>query len=325
MRKIAIALCLILCLLTSACGADYAATAGKWKVSEGEINFYLSSIKSQMNGTELASDEDWQTQEIEGMRAIDFAKERALETAANNVAYVEIAEYLGIELTSEDESSISNVKKSLISQYGGESGYKAFLKAQNIDDSFIDMLCNSMIYSEKLADIAVEQSPITDEEREAAFEKLSADGNYKAKHILILTVDPDTMQPLTEEEQQQAETKADELYQRVLSGEDFDALMNEYSQDPGLAANPDGYVFSTGEMLEEFESCVDSLEINGIGFAQSDFGYHIIKRLSLGRSDLEEKITAQVRSDKLSAAMAEWKEAVGFTITKNDSVFDAIS
>lgn len=320
MRKIAIAFCLLISLVTCACGASFAATAGKWKISEGELNFYLSSIKSQMSGTELASDEDWQTQEIEGMRAIDFAKERALETAANNVAYVEIADYLGIELTSDDLDAIKNVKDSLIKQYGGDNGYKEFLKQQNIDDSFIDMLCKSMICSEKLGDLAVEQSPVTDAEREAAFEN-----NYKAKHILILTVDENTMQPLSDEEQQQAKATADELYQRVLSGEDFDTLMNEYSQDPGLAANPDGYVFSAGDMVAEFESCVEGLQVGQIGFVRSDFGYHIIKRLALDMSEVEDKITAQVRSQKLGDAMEGWKSEAGFTVVKNNSVFDSIS
>lgn len=325
MKKIMVGLCLVLSLLITACGADYAAKAGEYKISEGELQFYLSSIKSQMSGTELASDEDWQTQEIEGVRAIDFAKERALEAAANNIAYVEVADFLGIKLNKEDEDKISATKSNLINQYGGEQGYKQFLKVKNVDDKFIDMLCRSMICSELLAERALSDNPITEQEKTAAFEKMTASGNYKAKHILRFTIDPTTRQPLSEEEQDAAKRLTDELYARILAGEDFDALMNEFSQDTGLAENPDGYVFGDGEMVAEFENGVKGLKENEVCVVKSDFGYHIIKRLPLEMSDLADKITSQLKTERLNSAMDTWKSEAGFSVVKNDSVFDAIS
>lgn len=325
MKKLLIVLSIISSLLLSSCGANYAARAGDWEITAGEINFYLSSIKSQMSGTELASDEDWQTQEIEGMKAIDFAKERALEAAAENVAYVEIADFLDVELTDAEEQQVDTIKNSLVSQYGGASGYRSFLKSQKIDDDFIEMLCESMIFSEKLTELAIKNKPITEEEKTAEAEALASSGNYKAKHILIATIDTQTRQPLPDDKKAEAKKKADELYARVLAGEDFDTLMNEYSEDPGLATSPDGYVFSSGEMVPEFENCVVSLEFNELGFVESDFGYHIIKRLPLEKTDLADKVESSIKSKKLSDAMAEWKTQAGFVVTKNDSVFADIS
>lgn len=324
MKKIAAIMCLIISLMLSACGENYAATAGGHKISVGELNFYLTSIKNQMSGTELASDDDWQNQEIEGMKAMDFAKERALETAGDNIAYVEISDYLKLELTDDDKANIKSIKNNLIKQYGGDTGYKKFLKSQDINESFIDMLCKSMICSEKLADIAVSENPITDEERSEEFNRLSEEGNYKAKHILILSVNPDNMQPLPQDEQDEAKSTAQQILARVQNGEDFDALMNEYSQDPGLAQNPDGYVFSDGQMDENFENCTKGLAIGEIGFTESAYGYHIIKRLPLEQSDLESAITSSLRAKKLSDAMEKWKEEDGFTIVKNTAVFDSV-
>lgn len=60
MKKLLIVLSIISSLLLSSCGANYAARAGDWEITAGEINFYLSSIKSQRAAPELASDEDWQ-------------------------------------------------------------------------------------------------------------------------------------------------------------------------------------------------------------------------------------------------------------------------
>lgn len=324
MKKIA-QITAVLMLLCSCGAGKYAAKAGDVKISAGEINFYLNSIKSQMSGTELSDEEDWQTQEIEGMKAIDFAKQKALDTAVENVSYVEIAEYLKLELTEEEKQRIELIKSSLEGQYGSRSAYKSFLKQQNITDDFIDMLCESMIYSEKLSALALEQNPITEEKKQKKFDEMQSGDCYKAKHILFLTTNPDTNMPLGEAEAAEAEQKFNDVYARALAGEDFDSLMNEYSEDPGLSSNPDGYIFSSGEMVSEFENCTASLKVGEIGYCKSSYGYHIIKRLPLVYEEVaNDKIESELTEEILRNAMEEWKEEAGFAVEKNDAVFDGI-
>ena len=69
-----------LIFIISACGnsSEYAAKVGKSKILASELQFYLESVKSEMEGTELSSEEDWQEKEIEGRKAIDLAKELSL-------------------------------------------------------------------------------------------------------------------------------------------------------------------------------------------------------------------------------------------------------
>ena len=325
MKKILFAVCIVVIMLLTGCSEKYVASVGDKKISESEFSFYLNSIKSQMSGTELQSEEDWKRQEIEGMKAIDFAKERALEAAAVNVAYIEIAKALDIELTDEDEEYIKSTKKSIVSSRGGENGYKEYLKENAITDDFIEMLCESMIYSTKLAEKAITESPVTDEEKAEIFSELSVYGNYKAKHILFSVVDGETMQPLDDETVKNAKNKAEEVLGRVKKGEDFDALMHEYSEDPGLATSPDGYVFSSGEMVPEFESCVAGLEFNSVGFTESQFGYHIIKRLPLDITDLEKQIESKITEDRLLTALDKWRNEFSLSTVKNDVVFNEIS
>lgn len=325
MKKIIFLLCIAFALLLSGCSEKYVATVGDEKITQGEFLFYLNSIKNQMSGTELQSEEDWKTQEIEGMRAIDFAKERALEMAALNLTYVEIADRLDVELSDEEESYVEMTKQNFINSRGGKASYDKYLKENNITDDFIEMLCESIIYSSKLAEIAVRDNPATEEEIEALFSEMSVHGNYKAKHILLSVVDSETMQPLGDEKKISAKEKADDILRRVKSGEDFDKLMHEFSEDPGLESNPDGYVFSTGEMVPEFESCVAGLEFDAIGFAESEFGYHIIKRLPLDMKELEEKINTAIEEKKLPGRMNEWKAQFNLITVKNNAVFEGIS
>lgn len=106
---------------------------------------------------------------------------------------------------------------------------------------------------------------LPDEEDIEEYRKTGFNDYMAAKHILVS--DKDT---------------ATDILNKIKKGADFDELMNEYSEDPGLYTNPDGYVFTDGEMVEEFESAVKKLKVNAVsGIVESDFGYHIIKRIEI--------------------------------------------
>ena len=78
-------------------------------------------------------------------------------------------------------------------------------------------------------------------------------------------------------------------------------------------------------MVTEFEECVEGLSIGQVGFAESELGYHIIKRLDIEMSDVEEDIESELRSERLEQAMEKWKTESGFVVEKNDAVFESIS
>ena len=73
---------------------------------------------------------------------------------------------------------------------------------------------------------------------------------------------------------------AKDVLERINNGEDFDKLMNEYTEDPGTKNNPDGYTFHKNEMVKEFEDASFSLRVGEISdIVHSSYGYHIIKRI----------------------------------------------
>lgn len=326
MKKIVI-LILSLCLLTSCAANDTVATVGKTKITKGEFEFYLSSIKSQLSGTELQTEEDWQTQEIEGEKAIDVAKRRALEIAINNAEYCEASKAQGITLTEAEKKQVKDTKEQVIKSYGGETAYNAFLKNNNITDSFIEMMCESTAYYQKITDKVKEEDPITEEDAKEYFEKeknaLSSEYR-KAKHILILTQDATTGEAYTEEQKLDAKEFAESIYERVQNGDDFDALMRKYSQDPGLANNPQGYVFTTGEMVAEFEQAVDSVSAGGFAFCETTYGYHIIKRLSLEYEDVADKVKDTILRERVHKIINQWEKDHNLTVTTNDELIKSI-
>ena len=299
------------------------ATVGDYNITAAEFDFYLNNLKQQMQGTELSSDEDWETVDINGQKAIDVIREKALETALDNIAYIEIYERLGNEFTDEAKQSISDKKNNLVSQYEQNGGYEEFLESANITDDFIDFLCESTYCFEQLYTQFTDETTVTDDEIKAFYDENQNayySGYRRAKHVLILTKDPETNEEYSEEQKAEAKAKADDIYKRALAGEDFDSLVSEYSEDPGSSSNPDGYVFTDGEMVQEFQDCVDSLEIGGIGFCKSDFGYHIIQRLAVDEKSFEDDIKMRILSNKFMDYMDEKKSEYGITLVETDEM-----
>ena len=73
--------------------------------------------------------------------------------------------------------------------------------------------------------------------------------------------------------------------QKIDAGEDFEALLKQYNTDPGMQdeANKDGYLVGKGaSYVESFLNAALALAKDGDVSApvQSDYGWHIIKRVS---------------------------------------------
>lgn len=103
------------------------------------------------------------------------------------------------------------------------------------------------------------------EEDAKAYEAEELKDHMAAKHILVSD-----------------KALATEILGNLKNGADFDTLMNQYSEDPGTQTNPDGYVFTDGEMVAEFEVATKKLKIDEVsGIVESEFGYHIIKRIAI--------------------------------------------
>jgi foldase protein PrsA len=115
----------------------------------------------------------------------------------------------------------------------------------------------------------------------------------EVQHILISFQGaiPDEKVTRTQEE---AETLAKELLERARSGEDFDALVKEYTDDQhpgvyrmsntGIPPDAASQEFSRERMVKAFGDVSFSLKVNEIGMANYDpgaskYGWHIIKRL----------------------------------------------
>jgi len=132
---------------------------------------------------------------------------------------------------------------------------------------------------------------MSEEEIVKALEEL---GYLSASHILFMTIDPMTGKELEEAEiakkLEQAETLVAEL-RAIKDSEElvkrFSELKEQYCEDTGKTTYPDGYTFTPGTMVQEFEDTVkaqESFEISDP--VKTSYGYHIIMRLPLSGESL---------------------------------------
>ncbi len=113
------------------------------------------------------------------------------------------------------------------------------------------------------------------------------------QHILI-SFQGSIPKPSVTRTRSQAEALALEILDRAKKGEDFDALVKEYTDDQypgiykmaniGIAPDQIQQEYSRNRMVKAFGDVGFSLPVGGIGLAEfnpetSKYGWHIIKRL----------------------------------------------
>ncbi|MCC8143422.1 MAG: peptidylprolyl isomerase, partial [Tannerellaceae bacterium] len=105
-------------------------------------------------------------------------------------------------------------------------------------------------------------------------------GTVQVAHILVSSSGLDLT---TEEKEKELYQKAQDIYNRVMAGENFEELAIAYSGDKGSAAKGGILApFGVGEMVKPFEEAAFALTEPGeiAPPVKSQFGYHIIKLIN---------------------------------------------
>lgn len=300
-----------------------------------ELSFFLDSVKAELiNQAGLASEEEakdfWENTDIEGTPAKEVAKNKALEQAILFREKVMLAKEAGLTLTNEQLTQIKEQLRQTKTSFGGEEEFKKILNEAGLTpENYESLMKDSFLvdaYMQKLGDEGA--IPVTEDQIAAFFAENAGEFRTKvtAKHILISTVD-ENKQPKSEEDQANAKATAEDLYAKITAGTlDFDAAMNEYSEDPGLATSPDGYTFGRGEMVEVFETTSFNAKIGEVcAPVLSEFGWHIILVTDAEEYALDE-VSESIKYQLLSEAFETFvKDAVkDFTVKTDTKIVDTV-
>lgn len=247
------------------------ATINDLPVSAAAIRYMTMALKAPSEGT--MSEEEIKTE------AESFFKE--------NVALIEFAYNNGIELTENDikaiEATIAGTKLQYGDNYEAVFADSPFTKFFYYFQTTVMQTLYSRVHDTLLED---KESALVKEAVEKTLAFFEEQDYVRAKHILIQFPKGDGEDgALTDEQKAATLAKANEVLEKVNAMADiseFDALIAEYNEDPGMQSNPGGYYFGKGAMVPEFEEAAYALEEGKTsGLVETTYGYHILLKLPL--------------------------------------------
>ena len=233
----------------------------------------------------------------------------------------------GIELTEEDLNNYNSILEADMESVCGEDGtiedfYDLLDEMYMNIDIYKHMNEVSLFYERSMIDLYGENGEkISDEE---ALEYLNENGYMSAIHILLLTSDSATGESVDEDTKIKLEQQANEISEELKAIPEDEArlvrmkeLIAEYNEDPGMQTYPDGYTFTSGTMVSEFETAIQALQYYEVSDpVETSYGYHIIMRVPL-RADAvltessgESYAKELLATEKYTDALNEYYESV---------------
>lgn len=255
---------------------------------------YYASMYAQMGLTDLWSNEDMA--KSLGASMPEAAEQQAIYARVVMQKFNE----LGLKLSYNEQKEMASVRRNSIANTTKDAYLNQIAQFGFSDQTYQNFMYISQCY-QALNDYYFGENGVNTPSDED-IQKYYEDNYITAKHILITTVDPASGE--TKRTDEEAKKEAQSILDRINAGEDFDTLMNQYSEDTGLSNNPNGYTFTEGQMVTEFYDGAKALAEDEVSeLVKSNYGYHIIKRVKLDDSQLD-----NFKSDIVSAISGSMDE-----------------
>lgn len=254
---------------------------------------------------------------------------------------------MGITFDGEMQARFDADFSAAIEEQGGREVYQAYLDGMCISWAGFEKLNRVYYLNQAIQETLTESGELTVTQADYddfVNDYIEDNGIYAAKHILIATrrmLEDGSYEEYSEEEKAKAYQLARNLREQILDDKDseetFDRLMNEFSEDgrdaDGNLYAPEGYTFvypaakvtsySQMAMVREFEEASLALQVGQVSdIVPTDYGYHIIMRIPLDTSELEEYARQYItESYKMNLLVQQWMDGAE---TVTDPAYDTI-
>ena len=189
---------------------------------------YYASMYAQMGLTDLWSNEDMA--KSLGASMPEAAEQQAIYARVVMQKFNE----LGLKLSYNEQKEMASVRRNSIANTGKDAYLNQIAQFGFSDQTYQNFMYISQCY-QALNDYYFGENGVNTPSDED-IQKYYEDNYITAKHILITTVDPASGE--TKRTDEEAKKEAQSILDRINAGEDFDTLMNQYSEDTGLSNNP---------------------------------------------------------------------------------------
>lgn len=318
--------------LTGLKGDETVATVDGTEIAAGELMYWIAANCDNLLNyyyyygvTELPWDSTGENSET---TLADFVLEDAVNYAALQRLLEKKGKQADLTVSQENKDAIQSAMDAMEANFAADGvTLEQYLWQQGLTGELYRWNCECDYMYEAIAQATFGRGSGNEPTREDILAYREEMGEYKVKHILLATVDTSTREPLDEKTAAEKKAEAEKLLAALRASDEpmalFDEYMNTLSEDPGLATNPDGYVFTANTSVDPaFEEVALALEPGQISdVVEGVSGYHIILRLPL-EVDVE-----QDKDEYINAKMAElangWIEQAQIKTTKAFDKLDA--
>ncbi len=319
-RSIRLICGMMVCVLCfSLCGcvtkSSYCVKLDNHSISAGMYIYQLTQQKSNYlsQNSLTEGEETWDEEYDDTMTIGQYIQTVALNSLVSTVVWRKQFDRLKLSFTEEEEAAIAQKIADMEEASGGKEmvqktldeygiGYDEFMQSVFYDPQRILKVVDYYFGPEGL-------EPVAQEDILGYFKE-----NYaRCKHILISTVDANG-DTLTSDAMRSAREKAQGIFEKAKNVDEagFDKLVKEHNEDEGVASYPDGYVFTTGEMVDEFEKAAFDMEVGETRIIQSEYGFHIIRKLTLEdknvfTEEIRQQMLMDLKAEEISTMFESWK------------------
>lgn len=314
-RMLSCLLCLIFLVALTGCGAGTDGTKvvlttgfGKneiFRIEETscqlpEIMVYLTNIQNRYE--KIYGSQIWDTQ-IDGVTLQENVKEMALAKMAQIKAMTLLANKHNVTLNDDEKKMAKEAAAIYYDSLNDVEIEKMGINEKNIVSLYEEYALSEKLYHYLIKDINPE---ISDDEART----------ITVEHILIktYTVDEDGNQVKdTNYAKSVAYNRAKEIYELAKAGDNFDDLIEKYSEDDTAV-----YSFGKGEMEPEFEEVAFNLGTDEISdIVETRFGYHIIKCISTFNREVTDANKIKIVEKRKEEVFGEEYDSFVASLTRN--------
>ncbi len=285
------------------CGEeDLAARVNGEEIKRSDLDAQIETLKEEYPDMFTGADGEG--------RLLEF-QQRLLDNMINNVLIRQAAEERGIEVT---DAEVEEEIESLKSGFETDEQFEQALAQSGMDVEALETQVREGMITDQLIATLSEDITVSDEEVTEYYEANKADfmqiAGVHAAHILFDADDKAT---------------AEQILSDIKAGADFASLAQQYSKDPGSAANGGDLGWPTTPYVQEFQDAADALEPGEISeLVETTFGWHIIKviekrddrqlPLEEVRDQIEQIIVQEQNADVYQEFLNELRDAATIEI-----------
>ena len=265
------------------------------------------------------------------MTVDEFLKRDVEYCARQYLVTDQIAERNSITLTDDDRAVLAEQLQSDITTYVGEGGTEEelmeYLAGQHVSRELYDFINEkTVLYPRLFISLYGETGEkMSDEDTMAFADKY---GFITVKHILFLTTD-ESGNALSDAEKESKRSEAQAVIDEVNAVPEadrealFTELMNEKSEDTGLATFPNGYCYAPdASLVQEFKDAAAELEVGQMsGIVETDYGYHVLMRVQTTPEDLVLLDSSQPFTLRYTAAVMAFNELFSAAVQTAEVVY----